>query len=311
MPEIIHWPSEEFYGGELVPLRQYGADRLEPLVIRELPHGQAQGAGEKIYNSVEAEFIIDQLRECVADPRYRGKTFGIITLQGHHQQKVIEKLLYEHVTAQAIEEGKISVGEPADFQGDERSVIFLSTVASGSTQMRRDERFRQAVNVAVTRAEDQLWIVTSLNVQQLQEKDLRHKMLSQFRYLQEKPTAHTHAEKQPAAQENLFASPFHEQVYRTIQTHGFTAEANVIVGNRKLDIVVRGAKTSVIVACDWRSGADREQREAEATALRELRRAKWPFCRVMHSHFVLGPDEAMKQVWQTLSDHNVTSRQEA
>jgi hypothetical protein len=33
MPEIIGWSSERFYDGNLMPLRQYGADRPEPLVF--------------------------------------------------------------------------------------------------------------------------------------------------------------------------------------------------------------------------------------------------------------------------------------
>jgi hypothetical protein len=44
---------------------------------------------------------------------------------------------------------------------------------------------------------------------------------------------------------------------------------------------------------------------ADDDALRELQRARWPFCRVAHSRFVLDPDEALVPVWRTLADHGV------
>ncbi|MGW7596061.1 AAA domain-containing protein, partial [Streptomyces rubiginosohelvolus] len=44
MPEIIKWSSAQFYpDNELVPLRQYGADRLRPLEVVHVHEGHCEG----------------------------------------------------------------------------------------------------------------------------------------------------------------------------------------------------------------------------------------------------------------------------
>ena len=83
MPEIIEWSSNEFYGdAPLVPLRQFGADRLPPLRATLVPDAHQTGGREKISNRREAEVIADLVQQCVEDPAYAGKTFGVVVLQG-------------------------------------------------------------------------------------------------------------------------------------------------------------------------------------------------------------------------------------
>ncbi|MDQ6849685.1 MAG: AAA family ATPase, partial [Actinomycetota bacterium] len=133
VPEIIGFSNRIAYepdGIRLIPVRQYGADRLEPIKTVFLAEGYERGsAGHKI-NEVEVEAIVDTVVACIADPRYDGLTFGVISLLGQAQAKAIEKKLLDAITPEAWTVRELRCGDAADFQGSERDVMFLSMVAT-------------------------------------------------------------------------------------------------------------------------------------------------------------------------------------
>lgn len=306
MPEIISWPSREFYGGDLVPLRQHGANRLEPIKIGYVSNGQTTGSSDSLTNKAEAEYVIDRLASCLDDPAYDGKTFGIIAVQSARQVRMLTGLLHKRIPASEIEQRDIRVGNAQNFQGDERDVMLVSTVAAGRTQViRNDPRYEQRINVAVSRAKDQLWLITSLGPD-LDSEDIRHRMLSHYRESEE---TEQKTDGLGAISETRRCDPFRslfvQQVYLKIRSRGYTADPHQAVGGRQLDIVIRGRDRSVAIMCDEYTGLGVERRRKDDESLRELRRAGWPFCRVAHSQFVLDPDKALEFVWQTLTEYSV------
>ncbi|MGH3798015.1 MAG: AAA domain-containing protein [Pseudonocardiaceae bacterium] len=132
MPEIIGFSNRVAYepdGIRLIPVRQYGADRLEPIKPVYLKEGYTRGTTSKI-NPVEAEAIVDQIEKCIADPLYDGLTFGVISLLGGAQTKEIEKKLLERLPPEEWTARKLHCGDAIAFQGAERDVMFLSMVAA-------------------------------------------------------------------------------------------------------------------------------------------------------------------------------------
>ena len=94
MPEIIGFSNIISYRDKpLIPLRQYPADRLEPIKTVYLPEGVREGTSQNAINEVEAEAIVKKIEECVNDPRYTEKSFGVISLQGAAQAKLIQNKL--------------------------------------------------------------------------------------------------------------------------------------------------------------------------------------------------------------------------
>ncbi|MBE1468955.1 AAA domain-containing protein [Kibdelosporangium phytohabitans] len=300
MPEIIRWSSRSFYNDQLVPLRQFGSDRLEPIVIREVPDGVLRAGS----NEREAEELVSQLADCLDDPAYAGKTFGIITLHGDGQQPVLTRLLNARVSPDEQLARAILIGTSAEFQGDERDVIFLSTVVAGVPRLDRTNAFAQRVNVAVTRAKDQLWLFTSVTVNQLKPEDFRYRLLTELK-------GETEARRPMLADVPAdihvapFQSMFTQHVYRAIRRRGFHAEPYVRVGDRTIDIVVRGASASVGIICDEHTSQSDDDRREFDRQVRELKRAGWPFGRVSHSLFVLDPDRAMAHVWEVLRSKGI------
>src|SRR5262249_56228561 len=104
VPEIIGFSNRIAYepqGIQLVPVRQYGIDRLDPIKTIYTAHGYERGITEKV-NPIEVDAVVAQIENCLRDPRYDGKTFGVISLLGEAQAKAIEKKLLYRV---APEEG--------------------------------------------------------------------------------------------------------------------------------------------------------------------------------------------------------------
>ena len=94
MPEIIRFSNNLCYAETpLIPLRQYGPDRLPPLDHVFVPGGNRKGRENNVTNQPEAEAVAAEIVKMCGDNRYDGKSMGVIVLQGEAQAKLIEQLL--------------------------------------------------------------------------------------------------------------------------------------------------------------------------------------------------------------------------
>ena len=118
-------------------------------------------------------------------PEYELKTFGVISLLGDDQARLIQQIIFNKIEPNVIEERRILCGNASHFQGDERDVMFLSMVDSneGDGPLRLsgegvDQSTKQRYNVAASRARDQLWVVHSLDYSKdLKPGDIRRDLL--------------------------------------------------------------------------------------------------------------------------------------
>ena len=135
----------------------------------------------RVVNRPEAAAVVKAIIDCLKDPRYAGKSMGVICLQGHAQSQLIEQMLLEAVGPAPFEERQLICGDPYSFQGDERDVVFLSMVAATEGDRRMAplvrESFRQRFNVAVSRAKDQLWLFHSVRQDDLHPDCMRRRLL--------------------------------------------------------------------------------------------------------------------------------------
>jgi superfamily I DNA and/or RNA helicase len=179
MPEIIGWSSEEFYGGGLRPLRQFGAQRLDPLMIVRVEDPQSDGLGTSLRNHTEATRIAERIQKMTEDPRYDTKSIGVIVLYGSDQHtRLLNQLIDDRIGAAGRKRHQIRVGDPAAFQGDERDIILLSMVVVTRPSPATARSDRQRFNVTASRARDQLWLFLSVPDQQLHLEDLRRSLLT-------------------------------------------------------------------------------------------------------------------------------------
>jgi AAA domain len=130
MPEIIQFSNGLCYRDQpLIPLRQFGADRLTPAV--RTTHVQ-DGYRTADVNEPEANAIVERVEACLRDPAYDGRTLGVVSLVGPGQAEHIRRLLAERIDPAEIERRQLLCGEAYAFQGDERDVMFLSLVQAPS-----------------------------------------------------------------------------------------------------------------------------------------------------------------------------------
>lgn len=302
MPEIIGFSNLISYQDKpLIPLRQYPANRLEPIKAVYLPEGVRNGTSQNATNEVEANAIVEQIRKCVNDIKYLGKTFGVISLQGSAQAKLIQDKLLTILGAEIMEERKIICGDAYSFQGDERDIIFLSMVAAkGEIRITplTDDKARQRFNVAVSRAKDQLWLMHSITVNDISNREcMRYQLLS---YIANPLKEETESNRLKCDSE------FARNVFDEITEKGYRVIPQYEVAGHKIDLVVVGEKTKLAVECDgdtWHTSP--EDRERDFQRERVLQRAGWTFWRVLGSTYYYSPGNAMESLWEKLKEMDI------
>ena len=303
MPEIIGWSSRQFYGGKLVPLRQFGADRLDPLRVVPVPDAVEYGTGENIRNEVEAAAIIGQVEKMVTDTDYDDRSICIIVLQGTSQITLLDKLLRERVEPQDIERHAIRVGSPKDFQGDERHVVLLSMVIAKTKRVTSGRAVQRLYNVAASRAKDQLWLFTSVDESVLKPKDLRRSLLSYMRQPPSSLTLNPRLDRATPDQLRLpFRTLFDQQIFLALRQRGYAAIPQYKVDDRAIDLLVVGDHGRLAVVCDTAATLTTLERIAEDLHWeRGLRRADWQFVRIRDSEYALDAEAALEPLWRALN----------
>lgn len=313
VPEIIQFSNRIAYepnGIRLVPVRQFGADRIEPFVVTRTPHGFEEGASGSKINRAEARELVDTIKSCLQDPQYDGRTFGVIALVGTAQSNYIEGLLLDEISSADWEERQLQVGSPPDFQGAERDVIFLSMVSSVEPGRRlaplTKEMNVQRYNVAVSRAKDQVWLFHTLTINDLNnEQDLRYQLL-EYAYGVQKRGRELEGEQTPLVPDDDriegFDSLFEQRVYNRIADRGFTVVPQYEAQGYRIDLVVVGANGRLAVECDGDRWHGPEAYARDLARQRDLERCGWNFFRVRESLFYADRAAALSPLWELLAD---------
>ncbi|MBJ7002720.1 DNA/RNA helicase [Streptomyces sp. CRPSP2-6A1] len=309
VPEIINWSSSTFYNNKLLPLRQYGAERLDPLRTHFVEGAVVVGRESRVHNPKEAEAIVDCLARLAEDPAYQDKTMGVIVLQGFGQIKLLETLIEQRLPATVREQHQIRVGNAASFQGDERHIILLSMVVTNPPRAAGGNKSeQQAYNVAASRAQDQMWLFYSVPPDRLKPHDLRLNLLT---YMENPPAALEAADEigpvLPDVRRAPFDSLFEQQVYLKIKERGYHVIPQFPAGSKRIDLVVVGARGRLAVECDGDAfhHATREQIENDQRRDRELKRVGWEFWRVRESEFRFDPGAALDGLWEELDRQGI------
>ena len=318
MPEIIQFSNELCYRDTpLIPLRQYRPDRLPPIKHVFIEDGYREGSTNRAINRPEADAIVEKIVELCQDPRYGGKTMGVIVLQGNAQAGLIEEKLLSRLGAEEMEKRRLICGNPYSFQGDERDIIFLSMVAAPNERIGQfarpaDER---RFNVAASRARDQMWLFHSVSCDDLSHSDLRRRLLEFFKNTKPQEIAGIKKDEleRIAAQENRsvvkppkpFDSWFEVDVAVQLLRKGFTVIPQYKVAGKRIDLVVEGGGARLAVECDGDEFHNVDQYEQDMQRQRMLERCGWVFFRVRASQFYADKQTALKDLWSLLEERGI------
>lgn len=307
VPEIIQFCNHLSYGGKLLPLRPSSASPQNRCLI--VPHRVNGYRDERRRtNDVEAEEIASLIVACLDDVQYRlndlggPTTFGVISLVGDDQALIIDTILRRRVPPDVYARHRILCGNAAQFQGDERDIIFLSMVdgppTDGQLTMRDagpKDLYKKRYNVAVSRARNQLWVVHSVDPDtHLKPGDLRQRLIAHAR----DPLALLRAMEEQGKRTD---SPYFEKpVLERLMRAGYRVHPQWQVGSRRIDLVVEGTTKWLAVECDGEKWHTPEQLQQDLERQAILERLGWVFVRIRGSVFFRDPDTAMAPVFAKL-----------
>lgn len=303
VPRIISFSNDLCYH-DIRPLREATDSHLKPSVILERIDG-ARTPGTKL-NSYEADYVSALLAACCEHPAYKDASVGVISLLGEEQSRAIQDRVRELVTAEDLERRNFIVGDAYHFQGDERDVMFLSTVESPSGQApatlnkRADQ---QRFNVAASRARNQMWIVHSIDAGQLNPEDMRARLLSHYALTDHRDRNWKEVDDLLSDRERYY---FQRLVANRIIDRGYRVRAEVEVGHYRIDLVIDGDQRSLAVECDGERWHTLDNLSDDVARQMTLERLGWKFARIRGGEFFRDPDRALQSLWSRLTELGIT-----
>lgn len=294
VPEIIEFSSKRYYAGGIRPLREIAQPQLgSTLNAVHVSDSVSEKVGSNRVNLTEAEAIADQVAACAEDPAYADLTFGVVSIMSGPQSDHIQEKIRERIGEEEFESRQLRVGHPPDFQGDERNVVFISMVAHDSSYAMTSPNHAQWVNVAASRAQDQLWVFYSMDPQTLNHNDERRALIE---YVQ-----HAGAGNHEVGLFEKTDSMFERDVLRQILDRGYTVEPQYRVGNYRIDFVITvGDGYRLAVECDGDSFHGPDKWDDDVRRQRVLERLGWQFWRIRASQYYYSPETALRPLWERL-----------
>ena len=151
-----------------------------PVILHRVPGFRAEGTDT---NELEADWIAALVAACCAHPAYKEATLGVISLLGEDQARAVLDRVRQRIAPEELEQRAFIAGDAYHFQGDERDVMFLSLVeAPGERRpaVLNGPTRPAALNVAASRARDQMWLFHSIDAEDFHPDDMRGRLLAHF-----------------------------------------------------------------------------------------------------------------------------------
>jgi superfamily I DNA and/or RNA helicase len=298
---IIEYSKRQFYGHELTPLRlPKASERLDPPLVDVLVE---DGFRRGDINTAEARFIIEEIKQIVADPAMEGRTIGVVSLLADKQALYVWNLLTEEVGPEVMSRYRVACGDARTFQGKERHIMFLSMVVAPNERpapLSRDT-FDHRFNVAASRARDRMYLVRSVELSHLSEADrLRRSLINHF------VSPFGQDEGRVENLRTLCESPFERDLYDALIERGYRVTPQVKAGEYRIDLVVDGHNDArVAVECDGDRYHGPDKWADDLARQRVLERAGWVFWRCFASTYVRRRAQVLADLEKTLADRGV------
>lgn len=181
--------------------------------------------------------------------------------------------------------------------------MWLSLVVGPEQRVTAQTRteMQQRYNVAVSRAQDQLWLFHSVTLNQLRQGDLRYSLLKYLTSTDAEPLPPMPDGVAPDRPHDGFDSLFEQRVFLDLADRGYHVRPQVETNGRLIDLVVTGTEGKLAVECDGDAfHTTTEQLQADLQREQELKRCGWTFVRVRESSYCLDRERALAPVWVEL-----------
>ncbi len=297
---IIEYSKREFYNHEIKPVRlPKASERLDPPLVDVLVE---DGFRKGDINLPEARFIVDEIKKICSDEKMQRRTIGVVSLLADKQSLKIWEMLEDELGPEEIQRHEIACGDARTFQGKERDIMFLSMIVSaGDAHAQNRDSNAQRLNVAASRARDRMYLVRSIELDQLSPNDkLRRNLISHF------AVPYAQNEQRVENLRSLCESDFEREIYDLLTERGYRVIPQVRVGEYRIDMVVEGHNdTRLAIECDGDQYHGIEQWENDMNRQRILERVGWQFWRSFASNFVKNRKEVIDDLINALNERGI------
>lgn len=299
---IIEYSNREYYGGQIIPLRVPEMHKRidPPLVDVVLMDGKKEGD----INSREADFIAEEIERISQSGMMEGRTVGVVTLTSNDKQAMeIKRRISERISDVRYTSMGISVGPPAQFQGKERDIMFVSMVWDANSRDPGNRvDFQQRFNVALSRARDRMYLVRSIPDGYAKPDNLLDRVIRHFQ--------DPFVGEDGVSQDNVLErceTWFEKEIGKFLLDRGYRVLAKVGRKGYRIDLVVEGELgRRIAIECDGdRRWSDGQWRDAQRRQ-RVLERAGWKFWRCFQAHYELDKENAINSLLAALAEQQIT-----
>jgi len=307
-PDIIAFSNALSYKGDIQPLREASSILLNPHVVSYRVR-DGRNSGDNV-NDVEAETVASlicaatELSDYAKNDSGEPMTFGVVSLVGDRQALKIDGILRQRLEPSEYRRRQILCGDSAQFQGDERDVMFVSVVdaANGHPPLTLRQEgpkkiFKKRFNVAASRARNQMWVVHSLEHEvDLRPADYRRRLIEHAL----DPKVWERDLQKRSAKNGLHAAGFENSVQRLLVERGYNVIAPYQAGAYSIDLVVLGEGGRLAIGCDGERFPSAEKLQEDIERQTVLERLGWTFVRIRGSLFFRDEARAMEPVFRRL-----------
>ena len=298
--------SMQFYSDSLIPLRlPKASEKIDPPLVDVYVHNGLRDETDST-NPAEVEAIVTEIKHIVNEPKFAGRSIGVISLIGSEQAVKIQEALLQELGEDVYQKFDIGCGDSATFQGKEKDIIFLSLVVGPKQGAPLNKReFEQRFNVALSRARDRMYLFRSVKDSDLKHgNDLRLRMMRHFSNpMPPRPVVENPLE--------LCETEFERDVYKRLSDLGYAVTPKVKVGPFNIDMVVEGGRDQrLAVELDGDKPQSAEQWADTLAQQRTLERVGWPYWRCWGSSYALDSDSCIDDLVATMTSLGIEPMEE-
>lgn len=175
--DLIRFSNEHFYGSRLKMLPDFNDLNANQTAI---DYVKVEGFWQKNTNHEEAERVASIIQDLLKkDPE---KEIGVVTFNAPQQMYILDFLESFSIENDFVIPDSLIVKNIENIQGDEKDVIIFSTVYAPDLNGKMNMNFgslnaeggENRLNVAITRAREKIYLVTSIMPQQLKVEDSKN-----------------------------------------------------------------------------------------------------------------------------------------
>jgi len=311
LPPIIDFSNQRWYGGRLRIMRDHEDHRVgdgaTPVVtLHRVSDGRVHAGTQE--NEREAAALVEALREKLRDPGYAHATFGVICLF-EEQMQLVNEMVAEQIEEELRSAHDLVVVNPDGFQGDERDVVFysLSYDAEGmeqaalSARQADREHIQGMLNVAFTRAREEIHIFHSAEIQAFGMASGRGTILDWLRYCENECAGRAPASTDSAERAQ---SEFEAEVIAALAAQGVKVTPQYPSCGFLIDIVAEREGERLAIECDgeiWHLDEHGELKMEDVERQEILERAGWDVLRIPYRSWRKDRETQVRRVLEALS----------